>query len=604
MSNNALSDSQTPISNPPPTNRLLVKPKPGRSLATLHQALGVRVLKTFPAFGDLEIVSMPPSISRTALLAQYQQNDAVAYAELDRTVRAQAAPNDLYYLNGNLWHLNNVGQQNGIAGADIKALPAWDKQTSAAGIIVAVIDSGVRYTHHDLAENMWRNPNEILNGLDDDGNGYVDDIFGINAFADNSNPNDDYGHGTHVAGIIGARGNNGVGVAGICWQVQIMACRYQNSAGDGALSDAIECINYARSKGAKIINLSWGEPEYNSQALFDAINSARAAGIIVVCAAGNENRNLDVFPLYPASFTLDNIISVAATTRRDERAAFSSYGANSVDLGAPGDAIFSCWNGSDTDYNVLSGTSMSVPMVAGACALVWARYPNESYQQIIARVLNNVDPLPQLAGKCVTGGRLNLNKALGDFAPATLTVIANDATATVGTSDTASFTFTRVGNTSTDLTVQFQLSGSAIKWIDYRRPEGDMPESLTIPAGQSSATMTIVALTNSTGVQPHNLTVTLANHSTYLLGSPNNATATFLPAPTPFPVRITFQPPNSIRLEWPSAVGVNYQVQTRTSLQTGSWQLQGDTITANGNTTIWTQDTSNGNRFYRVVRIN
>ncbi|HEX5223214.1 MAG TPA: S8 family peptidase [Verrucomicrobiae bacterium] len=592
---------------PTPT-RILVKPKSGLSLVTLHQNTKVQVLAQFPGMGGLEIIQPQSGTTPEGLLAIYRQSELVEYAELDRVVHAMLDPNDTHFQNGNAWHVNNYGQSGGIAGADIKAREAWDIRTDASSVIVAVLDSGARFAHQDLTSNLWRNPGEISgNGLDDDGNGYIDDVHGINAIVNNGNPSDDYGHGSHVAGIVGAVGNNNAGVVGVCWQVQLMICKFIDSAGNGWVSDAIKSIDYARSKGAKVINLSWGEPEYNSQALYDAIASARDAGIIVVCACGNESLNNDVTPLYPASFSLNNILSVAATTRRDELASFSCYGPSTVDLGAPGDTIASCSSDSNTSYQYRSGTSMAAPMVAGACALVWAQFPSDNYSQIINRILDNVDPLPELAGKCLTGGRLNLNKALTSAPPAppaTLTVVASDDIATLGTTDTAAFTFTRNGDNSADLTADFEFSGTAVKWTDYRRPEGDMPEVLTIPAGQNSATLTFLAIANTTGANPQTVIVTLRPSSAYVVGSPGSASATILPAMTPFPVSISFVPPSSISLRWPSSAGATYRVLGRPDLTSGTWQNQSSVINATGDNTTWNASTSPGRFYFRVLRLN
>ena len=586
----------------PTPGRILVKPKNGQSLATLHENTGAQVLAHFEAIGGLEIISPASTTSLDALLAAYRQSELVEYAELDHVVRAMLDPNDTHFQNGNTWHLNNYGQAGGIADADIDARDAWNIRTDASSVVVAVLDSGARFAHQDLTDNLWHNPSETSgNGVDDDGNGYVDDIYGINAIANSGNPSDDYGHGTHVAGIIGAVGNNNAGVAGVCWQVQLMICKFVDSVGNGWVSDAIKCIDYARSKGAKVINLSWGDPAYNSQALYDAIASARDAGIIVVCACGNESLDNDVTPLYPASFNLNNIISVAATTRRDELASFSCYGPSSVDLGAPGDTITSCGNASNTSYQNRAGTSMAAPMVAGACALVWAQYPSDTYSQIINRILNNVDPLPALAGKCQTGGRLNLNKALTSSPPtppATLSVVASDSTAIIGTTNTASCTFTRAGEISTDLTAEFGCCGAAVNWTDSRRPEGDMPEALTIPAGQNSVTLTFLGIANTTGANPETVILTLRPSSAYVVGSPNSATATILPAFTRFPVSISFVPPSTISLRWPSSAGASYQVLGRADLTSGSWLNQGGVITATGNNTTWNGITSSSGRFY------
>lgn len=604
----AVTSTNSSIAGLPAPGRVLVKPKKGQDLATLHRNTGAQVLAQFPSIDGLQIIAPRSTGSVESLLATYQQSELVDYAELDHLVHAMLDPNDTHFQNGNCWHLNNYGQSGGIAGADINARTAWNIRSSAAGVVVAVLDSGVRFAHQDLTANLWRNPGEISgNGLDDDDNGYVDDVYGINAIANNGNAGDDYGHGSHVAGIIGAVGNNNAGVVGVCWQVQLMICKFIDSAGNGWISDAIKSIDYARAKGAKVINLSWGDPAYNSQALYDAIVSARNAGIIVVCACGNESLNNDVTPLYPASFSLDNIISVAATTRRDELASFSCYGPSTVDIGAPGDTIASCGNASDTSYQYRSGTSMAAPMVAGACALVWAQFPSDSYSQIINRILNNVDPLPELAGKCRTGGRLNLNKALTAVPPtpsATVTVVASDNTAIIGTTDTASFTFTRAGDISSDLTAEFAFSGTAVKWNDYRRPEGDMPEVLTIPAGQTSATLTFLALANTTGADPETVIATLRPNGDYVVGSPNSATATILPAASPFSVSILFSPPSSISLSWPSAAGASYRVEGRPDFASGSWQDLSNLITATGNNTTWNTNSSASRCYYRVLRLN
>ena len=395
----------------PQGERLLIKPKPGAVLSALHESCGVRVVKSFPAIGGLQIVEVSGGIASETIIRRYQESGLVNYAEQDQVVYALGEPNDFRFLNGDLWHLKNNGQYGGIVDADIDAPEAWDTIANASNVIVAVIDSGVRATHEDLAPNLWHNPGEIPgNGLDDDGDGYVDDVHGINTVANNGNPNDEWGHGTHVAGILGAVGNNSVGVAGICWHAQIMVCKFFDSPAQGPISDAIKCIDYARIHGAHVINASWGSNSFQSLALRDAITSARDAGIIFVAAAGNSAADNDVAPLYPASYDLDNIISVAATTRTDDLASFSNYGATRVDLGAPGDPIFSCWNNADDGYQYFSGTSMAAPNVTGACALAHARFPQENYQQIKQRILNATDPLPSLAGKCVTGGRLNLQK--------------------------------------------------------------------------------------------------------------------------------------------------------------------------------------------------
>src|SRR2546426_447199 len=380
-------------------DRILVKPNVGVDLTPLNALLGIQVLHTYPDIGGLQVLQLPLGATVDGVITLYQQSGLVQYAEHDLIVQAFAAPNDAYFADGSLWGLNNIGQLGGKPDSDIDAPEAWDITHDASSIIVAVIDTGVRATHEDLAANMWVNPGETgtdslgrdkrFNGVDDDGDGYVDDVNGINAILGVGWEIDDHGHGTHVAGTIGAVGNNSVGVVGVAWRIQIMACKFLNAAPDGSISDAIECIDYARNKGAKVINASWGWYGENSSSLRDAIQSLRSAGVIFVAATGNNGNNNDTRPLYPASFNLDNIVAVAATTRFDQKADWSNYGATSVDLGAPGQEILSCWNTTDSTYRYLQGTSMATPHVVGACALLCARYPSATYRQIIDRLLSS-----------------------------------------------------------------------------------------------------------------------------------------------------------------------------------------------------------------------
>ena len=383
---------------------ILVKPRAGVDLSPLHRALGLNVLQVLPAIGNLAVVQVPPGATADELIAVYQQSGLVQYAEHDLYLHALATPNDPGYTGGYQWSLQNVGQNGGLPGADIHAWEAWNYATSAANVIVAVVDTGIRYTHQDLAANMWVNP--------------ADGSHGINVVNNGRKPNDpwdDYGHGSHVAGIIGAVTGNGAGIAGICWRVQLMACKFLDSSGQGTVSGAIKCLDFARTHGAKVVNASWGNfTEFKSQSLHDAIASLRNADIIFVAAAGNSSVNNDVTPLYPASYSsdLDNVVSVAATDDHDMLASFSDYGATNVDLAAPGVGIISCWNYSDNDYEYDQGTSMACAEVTGACALLRASYPQENHQQIIQQILNGTDPELTLQGKCKTGGRLNLYNAL------------------------------------------------------------------------------------------------------------------------------------------------------------------------------------------------
>jgi subtilisin family serine protease len=455
--------------------QIIVKPKAGglAKLNASHKQFGGAAVETFSRFGDLQLVRLPKGKGVAEAVAFYKKLPHVEYAEPDYIVSIIATPNDPQFTNGTLWGLHNTGQNGGVADADIDAPEAWDVRTDASSIIVAVIDTGVRYTHEDLAANMWKNPGETgldaqgrdkaTNGIDDDGNGLIDDVYGAKYVGTqiNGDPNDDNGHGTHCAGTIGGVGNNGKGVTGVCWKVRIMALKFLNSSGSGSTSDAIKCINYAIAKGAHVLSNSWGGGGY-STALYNAINSARSAGIIFVAAAGNNGTNNDSSPFYPASYNLDNIIAVAATDRSDALAAFSNYGAASVHIGAPGVSINSTYRTSDSSYATLNGTSMACPHVSGAVALVKAQFPSLTYSQLRSRILTNVDVIPSLTGKCTSNGRLNLYKALTEGAtpppPAPAQIAVSPASRNFGNVQVGNFsdlTFT-VSNTGSET-----LSGSA-----------------------------------------------------------------------------------------------------------------------------------------------
>ncbi len=370
---------------------------------------------------DIEVVEVPRG-GRAKLLEAYRKSGLVEYAEPDYILEAFVEPNDFRFWDGSMWHLKNTGIYGGTVGADIDAAIGWNTRTSAADVIVAIVDTGVRYTHEDLVGNMWINPGESgtdangldkrTNGIDDDGNGYIDDVHGISALDHSGNPADTHGHGTHVAGIVGASTNNGIGISGVAWGVQLMALKFLDAHGQGTISGAIECLDYARAHGARIVNASWGSTGFSSQALQDAITHLNIEGIILVAAAGNNGGNNDVNPIYPASYNYDNIVSVAATTRTDAPANFSNYGANSVDLAAPGSPVFSTWFGSDSDYRYVDGTSQAAPQVSGAAALLWAQNPSLTYRQVIQAIVENTDPIPGFAGRTVSGGRLNLALAM------------------------------------------------------------------------------------------------------------------------------------------------------------------------------------------------
>jgi len=389
------------------TDQILIQPQAGVNAAALvafHAAQGAHVTKTFSVAGGTQVITVPSGQTVTSLVAQYQHSGLVAFAEPDYFVYPDATlPNDPKFLDGTLWGLNNYGQSSGTAHADIDATEAWDVLTSASNIVVAVLDSGIRATHEDLAANMWVNP--------------IDGGHGYNAFTGTNDPSDDSGsHGTMVAGVLGAVGNNGKGVCGVAWRVQMMACKCLDN-GSGSDSTVIACVEYARTNGARIINASFDTPT-PSLALSNAIVAVRDAGIIWVASAGNNAYNVEVNPSYPTCYGIDNVVSVAYTTRTDGLGSYSNYGATHVALAAPGDQMYTTYASSDTSYYPpysfynIAGTSFSAPYVSGALALMMARFPGEDYHQLIQRLLKATDPVPALAGKCVTGGRLNLKKAL------------------------------------------------------------------------------------------------------------------------------------------------------------------------------------------------
>ncbi|MEO8041302.1 MAG: S8 family serine peptidase [Acidobacteriota bacterium] len=321
-------------------------------------------------------------------------------------------PNDPQF--GDQWSLNNLGQNGGTKRADIDALEAWSKTRGSDKVVVAVLDSGVDYTHKDLVANMWTRPDAIPQYADDE-LGSFDDVHGFDADANAGDPMDDNGHGTHCAGIIGAEGDNGEGIAGINWNVSIMPLKFLGRGGFGTTKNAIEAINYAIDRkqhgvNVRVINASWGSTSY-SRALEDAIRAAGEQGILFVAAAGNNGTDNDKRAHYPSNYNLPNVISVAALDRTDSMASFSNYGVKTVHIAAPGREILSTWLGNA--YREASGTSMAAPHVAGVAALILASEPNISVAKLRERILGTVDKLPSLEGKVASGGRLCAAQALG-----------------------------------------------------------------------------------------------------------------------------------------------------------------------------------------------
>lgn len=320
-------------------------------------------------------------------------------------ISVEATPNDALY--GNLWGLGQSGN------VDSNASEAWDIHRGTSETIVAVVDTGVEYTHPDLAQNMWRNTNEIpANGIDDDQNGYIDDVYGINSIYSPADPRagdpmDDHYHGTHVAGTIGALGNNSIGVVGVNWAVKIIAVKFLAANGSGSLYDAIESLNYIsdlkerKGVNVKVVNNSWGGGGYVS-ALETAIRRMDQLGIAFVAAAGNSAQNTDVNPAYPAGYNVPNVVSVAAHDSYGNLASFSNYGATKVHISAPGVNISSTVR--NGGYGNASGTSMAAPHVAGVLTLLASYRPNLSARTLIDTVLNNSTTMASISGK-VQGAR-------------------------------------------------------------------------------------------------------------------------------------------------------------------------------------------------------
>ncbi len=408
-------------------DHFLLEARPGVSSEALSIALddlGLDLLGRVSHDGPYQVGVTSPQQSLEAVpsfvahLNSGAYSNLIEYADYDFVRRIAAAPDDPYYDSGDLWGLDNRGVRSGsVAGVDIESVEGWDIRSDASEIVVAVVDTGVRYTHEDLAENIWVNSDEIAgNGIDDDENGFVDDVHGINAqlsplLPEGGDPVDENGHGTHVAGTIGAVGNNGLGVTGVAWRTQLMALRFLTGSGVGMDSDAIRCIDYAIQNGADVINSSWGGDGVN-RALFDAVERANEAGIIFVAAAGNGRDDIDVDAFTPAGIDLPNVVTVGNHDDGGDLHSTSNFGAGKVDLSAPGTRIRSTLHRSDSSYGYKTGTSMATPYVSGILALVMSEYPEEDFLRHIERVLQGAIGSPGQSSLSRTGARASLAGAL------------------------------------------------------------------------------------------------------------------------------------------------------------------------------------------------
>lgn len=390
----------------------------GVSDQTLAETLGSYIKSHIPG-QNIVVIKRPVMEKQVSVLNILKDNPAVEIVEPNYIYRVNAVTaNDP--LISKLWGLENTGQQDsigqaGISGIDISAPAAWNIQTGSDDVLVAIIDTGVNYNTEDLVPNIWTNEAELNGqpGVDDDGNGYIDDIHGYNFITDKGDPLDDHGHGSHCAGTIGARGNDGKGIVGVNWNVKIMGVKFLSKDGSGSLESAIKAIDYATKNGAKILNNSWGGGAF-SELLKQSIERSNAAGALFVAAAGNESNNNDSEPTYPATYDVPNVLSVAAIDNRGRMASFSNYGKTKVHVAAPGVNIYST---TLRGYESWSGTSMAAPHVSGISALLAAEFPDMKNTEIKTRIMETAKTNAGLRGKVKTQGIANAYTALMNQKP-------------------------------------------------------------------------------------------------------------------------------------------------------------------------------------------
>jgi subtilisin family serine protease len=474
---------------------LLVKYKPGGTVRESRRSMervGARALERFESLGWVRM-RLPSGMSAEDGIRAFLNFPEVEAVQPNFIYHLLATPNDTSF--GSLWGMTKIS-----------APVAWDLSTGSSSVVVAVIDSGVRYTHEDLAANMWVNSAEIPgNSLDDDGNGFVDDYYGWDFRYNDSDPMDENGHGTHVAGTIGAVGNNSVGVVGVNWNVKLMAIKIYSPAGTDTTSamliNAYSYILMMKNRGVniRVTNNSYGgclEACGYDQATKDAIDALGDAGILNVFASGNSNQNMESTQFYPAGYTSPSIVSVAAADSSDAKASFSNYGTVSSDLAAPGVSTLSTYNGSNSSYTNLSGTSMATPHVAGAAALLAAHRPELSAASLKATLMNTVDPLTAWTSLVKSGGRLNVARALQtptacsvELSPQTVRVPTKGAFVTVDVTTAPNCDFTVSSNASwAKPSSDVAGSGSSIRfWIG---PNRRISRTALIAIGPQTVTIT------------------------------------------------------------------------------------------------------------------
>ncbi len=453
---------------------------------TLEDVIPGSAINPLGDFG-IYLMELPAGVDAADAIPLLRNRPGVTSAELDWIGEWSAVPNDPDY-SGLQWSLNNTGQTvngvTGTAGADVSAELAWDTSIGSTNVIVAIVDSGMDYLHPDLIDNVWVNGGEIPgNGIDDDGNGFVDDVNGWDFGSLDNDPMDFVGHGTHVAGTAGAVGNNSLGLAGVNWNVSLMALKIGTDLGGPTVSGGIGAIIYATNMGAAVSNHSYTVPF--TTAFQNAVNFAETNGHIIVAAAGNSSSNNDVFPSYPANYANSNVIAVAATDQNDNLAGFSSFGPTTVDIGAPGVNIWSTTprNGSafyGPNYDFSDGTSMASPHVAGAIGLLRSLAPSAPHTEIIRALYDGADPLASLDGVVATGARLNLAGAVAQLRDVEITVTPGSIREDAG-AGAASITVRKVG---------FPLDMDMTVVVSFN---DDSEVAVPLFAGATSATVTVPA---------------------------------------------------------------------------------------------------------------
>ncbi len=490
-------------------------------------AEGLTLRSRFPRFGNVGVLALAQGDTVQAAVKRLMATGRYDYVEPDyirRTTASPVVPDDAQFANQ--WALDNTGANGGgggIAGADINAEQGWATRTGAPGVIVGMVDSGALLTHQDLMANLWQNPHPGTTASYGDGSGSTsetDSLNGLNAVTGSGPPSDDLGHGSHTSGIVGAVGNNSLGVAGVAWQVQLMELKFIGSDDEGSTSDELPCIEYAIAHGVSVLNASFGDSSF-SQAEMNAIAAAGKANIIFVCSAGNNAENVDISPFFPADYPLDNIICVGATDNRDLPVYFSNYGSGSVEIFAPGENVISTFNTGNSAYMYESGTSMSAPFVTGTVALLRAQFPGDTYRETINRILNSADPKPGLAGKAQTGGRLDLANALAGAPNTTPNALFANRTILAGLDP-----YTRSNNVDTPLALEagapsLGTGAGHAQWWQWTAPEnatveidtsgtggGEYPGGSTYPAalgvytGAGLGSLTTVATNSNFGTEP------------------------------------------------------------------------------------------------------